>query len=364
MTFYELLKGVIIKLGLAVRTDVQTLSDEQKAQARENIGAMPADVEIPSVEGLATETYVDDAIAAIPAYEAVQSDWSVNNPTSDAYIKNRPFFDTGTYDYIYGDVLFEGTVEAGNYYEIHDTAIKDALYEVVFDGEIYELTCYEAYEYRIGDLDSYPFVIYTRFTGFQNSIWFGFNDENQHTVKITRILSADGIVRIDEKFLPNSVVNMMYDFEQVETIIGNHEYYIDDIAKSLGVSGTHQITKITPVSEQISEAIAAIPTPDVSGQIATHNTATSAHSDIREAIAANTSAIELLTNGASAEEIDSVNDLIQYVNEHGSEVTGMKADIKANTDAIADKLSYNEQTLTEEQKAQARANIGAGTPQL
>ena len=58
-------------------------------------------------------------------------------------------------------------------------------------------------------------------------------------------------------------------------------------------------------------------------------------SNLENSIAANTSAIELLTNGTSAEEVDSVNDLIQYVNEHGSEVTGMKADIKANTDAIA-----------------------------
>lgn len=113
--------------------------------------------------------------------------------------------------------------------------------------------------------------------------------------------------------------------------------------------------------EYVDDAIAAIPTPDVSGQIDTHNTSADAHSDIREAIAANTSAIELLTNGASAEEIDSVNDLIQYVNEHGSEVTGMKADIQDNADAIADKLSYNEQVLTEEQKVQARENIGAAS---
>lgn len=45
-------------------------------------------------------------------------------------------------------------------------------------------------------------------------------------------------------------------------------------------------------------------------------------------------AVERLTNGVSAEEIDGVNDLIAYVNEHGTEVTGMKADIKANADAI------------------------------
>lgn len=45
-------------------------------------------------------------------------------------------------------------------------------------------------------------------------------------------------------------------------------------------------------------------------------------------------AVERLTNGVSAEEVDGVNDLIQYVKDHGTEVTGIKADIKANADAI------------------------------
>lgn len=48
------------------------------------------------------------------------------------------------------------------------------------------------------------------------------------------------------------------------------------------------------------------------------------------------SAVELLTNGVDAETVDGVNDLIAYVNEHGAEVTGMKADIKANADALAE----------------------------
>ena len=46
-------------------------------------------------------------------------------------------------------------------------------------------------------------------------------------------------------------------------------------------------------------------------------------------------AVERLTNGVSAEEIDGVNDLIQYVKDHGTEVTGMKEDISENADAIA-----------------------------
>lgn len=51
-------------------------------------------------------------------------------------------------------------------------------------------------------------------------------------------------------------------------------------------------------------------------------------------ITTNANAIERLTNGVSAEEVDGVNDLIQYVKDHGTEVTGIKNDIKANSEAI------------------------------
>lgn len=46
-------------------------------------------------------------------------------------------------------------------------------------------------------------------------------------------------------------------------------------------------------------------------------------------------ALERLTNGVSAEEIDGVNDLIQYVKDHGTEVTGMQEDISKNAEDIA-----------------------------
>lgn len=58
--------------------------------------------------------------------------------------------------------------------------------------------------------------------------------------------------------------------------------------------------------------------------------------DLQDNIDALSSAVELLTNGVDAETVDGVNDLIVYVNEHGAEVTGMKADIKANADALAE----------------------------
>lgn len=46
-------------------------------------------------------------------------------------------------------------------------------------------------------------------------------------------------------------------------------------------------------------------------------------------------AVELLTNGVKADEVDGVNDLIQYVKDHGTEVTGMQGDIAQNASDIA-----------------------------
>jgi len=56
---------------------------------------------------------------------------------------------------------------------------------------------------------------------------------------------------------------------------------------------------------------------------------------LQSQITTNANAIERLTNGVSTDEIDSVNDLINYVNEHGSVVTGMQEDIGENADAIS-----------------------------
>lgn len=55
--------------------------------------------------------------------------------------------------------------------------------------------------------------------------------------------------------------------------------------------------------------------------------------------AANAEAIERLTNGVSQDEIDSVNDLIKYVKEHGPEVTAMQEDIADNAQAITDEAA-------------------------
>lgn len=55
---------------------------------------------------------------------------------------------------------------------------------------------------------------------------------------------------------------------------------------------------------------------------------------LQSQITENTNAITLLTEGVDAEKIDGVKDLIDYVDTHGPEVTGMKADIATNATDI------------------------------
>jgi hypothetical protein len=67
--------------------------------------------------------------------------------------------------------------------------------------------------------------------------------------------------------------------------------------------------------------------------------------ELQDQITTNANAIELLTNGVSADEVDSVNDLIKYVKEHGTEVTGMKEDIAENAAAIAKEIGDRESAI-------------------
>ena len=62
-----------------------------------------------------------------------------------------------------------------------------------------------------------------------------------------------------------------YDYERVK--IGDGEHNVNDLP-----------FVNDELKEYVDESIASIPTPDVSGQIATHNTSDTAHSDIRNAI--------------------------------------------------------------------------------
>lgn len=60
-------------------------------------------------------------------------------------------------------------------------------------------------------------------------------------------------------------------------------------------------------------------------------------SALQDQITTNANAITLLTDGVDASKVDGVKDLIDYVDKHGAEVTGIKKDIATNAAAIAEK---------------------------
>lgn len=66
--------------------------------------------------------------------------------------------------------------------------------------------------------------------------------------------------------------------------------------------------------------------------------------ELQQKISLNTSAIDRLTNGISPEEIDGVNDLILYVEEHGAEVVQMRQDIADNKQSVQNLESYINET--------------------
>ena len=94
---------------------------------------------------------------------------------------------------------------------------------------------------------------------------------------------------------------------------------------------------------------------ELEGKITAEETrAKGVEAGLQEQITANANAIERLTNGVSADEIDGVNDLINYVNEHGTTVKGMQDDIAANTKAISDHETLAAETYETKEDATSK----------
>ena len=91
-----------------------------------------------------------------------------------------------------------------------------------------------------------------------------------------------------------SEVGALPDTTVIPTVPTNVSAFTNDA----GYLTKHQSLDGLATEDYVDTQIAAIPTPDVSGQINTHNTNTSAHADIRQAISQLSSEIvDLKTNG-------------------------------------------------------------------
>lgn len=102
---------------------------------------------------------------------------------------------------------------------------------------------------------------------------------------------GNSLANITSLFGEGSLIRVMIDTENTRAYILNAS---DMKASIYDPQGNAQ-----DIFAYTDKKIAAIPTPDVSGQIATHNTDTAAHSDIRNAIPVITAGTTDLTAGIS-----------------------------------------------------------------
>jgi hypothetical protein len=194
--------------------------DKQRWDAKSNFSGNYNDLtnkpEIPSIEGLATENYVDEAIAAIPVpeVEMVQSDWNVNDEASDAHIKNRPFYvESCKYT-----ILPESTITTSSdmtsvniTYTPVVPLVEGESYTVVWDNVEYNcigtivdglVAIGNAAAFGLENDTGEPFLIAINEDMFGGAFIFAFSI-GEHTVAI----SVDGEIvhKIDPKFIPDEV---------------------------------------------------------------------------------------------------------------------------------------------------------------
>lgn len=190
-------------------------------------------------ETLAAQTYETkedattkhDELVAYVDEKAVPADWNVNDETSPAYIKNRPFYETPgetvisekTFqdsDYTTADhtdggymykvqVPFERTHGYDEAWESPD-ALEQELFNVVVDGVEYTNLNYTHVYSNFGYIGAnspkpdsgYSFSVATPYGG--SGVWeIIFATSGEHTIKVT---TAGGeLKQLDEKFIPDTI---------------------------------------------------------------------------------------------------------------------------------------------------------------
>ena len=204
----------------AVTYTPQTLTEEQKSQARTNIGAEKAGTAYTKPASGIPKSDLEQSVqtSLAKADTALQSqtipDWNQNDETAPDYVKNRPFY---TGDPVETVLVEESTVtfaETQGLYMAQFLSTFEATvgetYKVYWDGAAYECTCVNLNDMTvIGNLSiagagsdtGEPFLMVVD-NGVGISI--GTADTSaSHTFSISRL--ATEVVKIDEKYLPKNV---------------------------------------------------------------------------------------------------------------------------------------------------------------
>lgn len=179
------------------------------------------------VGDVAVSTQIDNAISAIP-----QADWNQNDTTAADYIENRPFYESIT-DYTW-DGNTEGRDTYGSYVKISDdTPTPETLLNgaVLYDGsnKMYDITAISCmYNDTVFiDTQSGTFQIFystsctnpasgSSFTVPSTGIYY-YNSE----YTVSRKLQVPVAVKIDKKFIPDSLASIPTEIETINTTLSN-----------------------------------------------------------------------------------------------------------------------------------------------
>ena len=110
------------------------------------------------------------------------------------------------------------------------------------------------------------------------------------------------------------------------------------IGSASGTNKDNGSKKLVTVDE-MNDAIVAIPTPDVSGQITTHNTSDSAHNDIRELVSELTVRLNTLADSDDTT-LDQISEIVNYIKSNKSLIESITTN-KVNVTDIVDNLTTN-----------------------
>ena len=123
------------------------------------------------------------------------------------------------------------------------------------------------------------------------------------------------------------------------TVIPTVPTNVSAFTNDAGYLTQHQSLDGLATEDYVDTQIAAIPTPDVSGQISTHNTNTSAHNDIRDLISGLTTRLNTLANSDDTT-LDQMSEIVAYIKNNKSLIDGITTN-KVNVSDIIDNLTTN-----------------------
>lgn len=267
-------------------------------------------------------------------------------------------------------------VDAGNKMGLSNTITRDygipldysSVYATYADAVEYAATSTKAYQGQIIAAEGVAYIIVGESQGKLNDVdvylkaigTAPVGDSKSITVSAEGVIAIMGLGEAAVGNLPRKAADGTIEWVPVSSVVEGDTNTITLITESEGKTGvsatyneeatTYTYTINADVSMETANSVITIrqngvevgtitlPTAEIEALAAKIGEIEEGET-VASLIQKNKAAIELLTENLTTEEIDSVKELVDYVNEHGTEVEGLKTDIANNKKAIEDEVA-------------------------